>query len=113
MMHGIGVEMAEALAEYWHRIAVRDRVGVRRPGRTEPRRWPVCSARNTEAAAIRAGYPGLPRPPGQRHDRRRLLEVRIESASRSSEETGWQYQPEQTTSAIICHHPQSKYFVAR
>ena len=30
-----------------------------------------------------------------------------------SEETGWQYQPEQTTSAIICHHPQSKYFVAR
>ena len=30
-----------------------------------------------------------------------------------SEETGWQYQPEQTTSAIICHHPQAKYFVAR
>jgi 5-methyltetrahydrofolate--homocysteine methyltransferase len=30
-----------------------------------------------------------------------------------SEETGWQYQPEQTTSAIICHHPKSKYFVAR
>ena len=29
------------------------------------------------------------------------------------EETGWQYQPEQTTSAIICHHPQAKYFVAR
>ena len=30
-----------------------------------------------------------------------------------SEETGWQYQPEQTTSAIICHHPQAKYFIAR
>jgi 5-methyltetrahydrofolate--homocysteine methyltransferase len=30
-----------------------------------------------------------------------------------SEETGWQYQPEQTTSAIICHHPRAKYFVAR
>ena len=30
-----------------------------------------------------------------------------------SEETGFQYQPEQTTSAIICHHPQAKYFVAR
>ena len=29
------------------------------------------------------------------------------------EETGWQYQPEQTTSAILCHHPQAKYFVAR
>ena len=30
-----------------------------------------------------------------------------------TEETGFQYQPEQTTSAIICHHPQAKYFVAR
>ena len=30
-----------------------------------------------------------------------------------SEETGFQYQPEQTTSAIICHHPKAKYFVAR
>jgi 5-methyltetrahydrofolate--homocysteine methyltransferase len=29
------------------------------------------------------------------------------------EETGFQYQPEQTTSAIICHHPRAKYFVAR
>jgi 5-methyltetrahydrofolate--homocysteine methyltransferase len=30
-----------------------------------------------------------------------------------NEDTGWQYHPEQTTSAIICHHPQAKYFVAR
>jgi 5-methyltetrahydrofolate--homocysteine methyltransferase len=27
--------------------------------------------------------------------------------------TGYQYQPEQTTSALICHHPQAKYFIAR
>jgi 5-methyltetrahydrofolate--homocysteine methyltransferase len=30
-----------------------------------------------------------------------------------SEETGYQFQPEQTTSAIILHHPRAKYFVAR
>ena len=30
-----------------------------------------------------------------------------------NEETSWQYQPEQTTSALICHHPRAKYFVAR
>ncbi len=30
-----------------------------------------------------------------------------------TEETGFQYQPEQTTSALICHHPRAKYFVAR
>jgi 5-methyltetrahydrofolate--homocysteine methyltransferase len=29
------------------------------------------------------------------------------------EHTGYQYQPEQTTSAIISHHPQAKYFIAR
>ena len=29
-----------------------------------------------------------------------------------SEETSWQFHPEQTTAAIICHHPQAKYFVA-
>ena len=28
-------------------------------------------------------------------------------------QTGYQYQPEQTTSALIAHHPQAKYFVAR
>jgi 5-methyltetrahydrofolate--homocysteine methyltransferase len=28
-------------------------------------------------------------------------------------ETGFQYQPEQTTSALICHHPAAKYFIAR
>ncbi len=27
-------------------------------------------------------------------------------------ETGYQFHPEQTTSAIICHHPQAKYFIA-
>jgi 5-methyltetrahydrofolate--homocysteine methyltransferase len=29
------------------------------------------------------------------------------------EHTSYQYQPEQTTSAIICHHPRAKYFVAK
>jgi 5-methyltetrahydrofolate--homocysteine methyltransferase len=30
-----------------------------------------------------------------------------------SEDSGWQYHPEQTTSAIIAHHPKAKYFNAR
>jgi 5-methyltetrahydrofolate--homocysteine methyltransferase len=30
-----------------------------------------------------------------------------------TEETSFQYQPEQTTSALICHHPRAKYFVAK
>ena len=29
------------------------------------------------------------------------------------EDTGYQFQPEQSTSALICHHPQAKYFIAK
>ncbi|MGH9164472.1 MAG: hypothetical protein ACRDZW_03025 [Acidimicrobiales bacterium] len=29
-----------------------------------------------------------------------------------SEETRFQFHPEQTTSAVILHHPQAKYFIA-
>jgi 5-methyltetrahydrofolate--homocysteine methyltransferase len=28
-------------------------------------------------------------------------------------ETGFQFHPEQTTSALICHHPRAKYFITR
>jgi 5-methyltetrahydrofolate--homocysteine methyltransferase len=107
LLHGIGVEMAEALAEYWHhRIRTEwgfvDQDGpslsglFRQQYRGGRYSWgyPACpdlEDNATVAALLDAGRLGI--------------EV--------SEETGWQYQPEQTTSAIICHHPQSKYFVAR
>ena len=75
------------------------------------RRWAACSASSTAAAATRGGTRPArtsrttPPSPGCSAPSRLGIEV--------SEETGWQYQPEQTTSAIICHHPQAKYFVAR
>ena len=107
VLHGIGVEMAEALAEYWHhRIRTEwdyvDQDGpslaglFRQQYRGGRYSWgyPACpdlEDNATVAALLEAGRIGI--------------EV--------SEETGWQYQPEQTTSAIICHHPKAKYFVAR
>jgi 5-methyltetrahydrofolate--homocysteine methyltransferase len=30
-----------------------------------------------------------------------------------NEETGFQFQPEQSTAAVVFHHPKAKYFVAR
>lgn len=107
LLHGLGVEMTEALAEYWHR-RIRQEWGfagedgdslvglfrqVFRGGRYS---W---------------GYPACP----DLEDNTKVAELL--GADRLgievSEETGWQFQPEQTTSAIICHHPQAKYFVAR
>ena len=108
MLHGLGVEMAEALAELWHK-RIREEWGfVDEDG---PTTRAACSASSTGAGATRGA---IRRAPTSRTTPRW---PRCSSAERLgievSEETGWQYQPEQTTSAIICHHPRAKYFVAR
>ena len=103
-LHGLGVEMAEALAEYWHH-RIREEWGFAdEDGPTSP----ACSASSTAAAATR----GATRPaPTSRTTPRSRAARRRAHRRRGLEETGYQYQPEQTTSAIICHHPQAKYFV--
>jgi 5-methyltetrahydrofolate--homocysteine methyltransferase len=107
VLHGIGVEMAEALAEYWHHRI-----------RTE---WGYVNQDGPSLAGLFRqqyrggryswGYPACP----DLEDNATVAEL-LEAGRigiEVSEETGWQYQPEQTTSAIICHHPKAKYFVAR
>ncbi len=107
ILHGIGVEMAEALAEYWHHRI-----------RTE---WGFADQDGPSLAGLFRqqyrggryswGYPACPDLEDNATVATLLEAGRL--GIEVSEETGWQYQPEQTTSAIICHHPQSKYFVAR
>jgi 5-methyltetrahydrofolate--homocysteine methyltransferase len=107
ILHGIGVEMAEALAEYWHHRI-----------RTE---WGFADQDGPSLAGLFRqqyrggryswGYPACPDLEDNAKVAKLLEAGRL--GIEVSEETGWQYQPEQTTSAIICHHPQSKYFVAR
>jgi 5-methyltetrahydrofolate--homocysteine methyltransferase len=107
LLHGLGVEMAEALAEYWHR-RIRDEwgfVGEDGPTMTGLFRQQYRGGRYSW------GYPACPDLEDNATVARLLGADRI--GIEVSEETGWQYQPEQTTSAIICHHPQAKYFVAR
>ncbi len=107
VLHGIGVEMAEALAEYWHHRI-----------RTE---WGFVSEDGPSIAGLFRqqyrggryswGYPACP----DLEDNAKVAEL-LQAGRLGievNEDTGWQYQPEQTTSAIICHHPQAKYFVAR
>jgi len=107
VLHGIGVEMAEALAEYWHHRI-----------RTE---WGYVDQDGPSLAGLFRqqyrggryswGYPACPDLEDNATVATLLEAGRI--GIEVSEETGWQYQPEQTTSAIICHHPKAKYFVAR
>ncbi len=107
MMHGIGVEMAEALAEYWHHRV-----------RTE---WGFVDEDGPSLAGLfrqkyrggrySSGYPACPDLEDNATVNELLDGGRI--GIEVNEDTGWQYQPEQTTSALICHHPRAKYFVAR
>jgi 5-methyltetrahydrofolate--homocysteine methyltransferase len=107
LLHGLGVEMAEALAEYWHHRI-----------RTE---WGFVDEDGPSVAGLFRqqyrggryswGYPACPDLEDNATVARILGAERL--GIEVSEDTGWQYQPEQTTSALICHHPQSKYFVAR
>ncbi len=107
LVHGLGVEMAEALAEYWHR-RVREEWGFAEedgPTLTGLFRQQYRGGRYSW------GYPACP----DLEDNERVAELlgAHRLGIEVSEETGYQYQPEQTTSAIICHHPQAKYFVVR
>ncbi|MGI8662390.1 MAG: methionine synthase [Acidimicrobiales bacterium] len=107
LLHGLGVEMAEALAELWHR-RIREEWGF--AGEDGPNLAGLFR-QQYRGGRYSWGYPACP----DLEDNTKVMELlggeRI--GLECSEETGFQYQPEQTTSALICHHPQAKYFVAR
>jgi 5-methyltetrahydrofolate--homocysteine methyltransferase len=107
LLHGIGVEMAEALAELWHRRIRTEWGFVDEDGPSIGGLF----RQQYRGGRYSWGYPACP----DLEDNAKVAEL-LDAGRLGievSEETGWQYQPEQTTSAIICHHPQSKYFVAR
>jgi 5-methyltetrahydrofolate--homocysteine methyltransferase len=107
LLHGLGVEMAEALAELWHQR-------IRQEWGFADEDGPALSGlfrQQYRGGRYSSGYPACP----DLEDNVTILEL-LEGERiglECSEDTGFQYQPEQTTSALICHHPQAKYFVAR
>jgi 5-methyltetrahydrofolate--homocysteine methyltransferase len=106
-VHGLGVEMAEALAEYWHH-RIRTEWGF--VGDDGPNLHGLFR-QQYRGGRYSWGYPACP----DLEDNAKVAEL-LEAGRIGitvNEDTGWQYQPEQTTSAIICHHPRAKYFVAR
>jgi 5-methyltetrahydrofolate--homocysteine methyltransferase len=107
LLHGLGVEMAEALAELWHR-RIREELGY---AEEDGPNLAGLFRQQYRGGRYSWGYPACP----DLEDNEKVAELL--DASRIgievSEETGYQFQPEQTTSALICHHPRAKYFVAR
>jgi len=106
-LHGLGVEMAEALAEHWHR-RIREEWGF---AEEDGPSLAGLFRQQYRGGRYSWGYPACPDLEDNVTVWRLLGGERI--GLEVGEETGYQYQPEQTTSAIICAHPQAKYFVAR
>ncbi|MFI8932045.1 methionine synthase [Streptomyces sp. NPDC053474] len=104
-LHGLSVQLAEALAEYWH-ARVRAELGF---GGEDPADVEDMFALKYRGARFSLGYGACP----DLEDRAKIAELlRPERIGvQLSEE--FQLHPEQSTDAIVLHHPEAKYFNAR
>lgn len=104
-LHGLSVQLAEALAEYWH-ARVRSELGF---GGEDPSDVEDMFALKYRGARFSLGYGACP----DLEDRAKIAELlRPERIGvHLSEE--FQLHPEQSTDAIVIHHPEAKYFNAR
>ncbi|MAE65528.1 MAG: methionine synthase [Phycisphaeraceae bacterium] len=104
-LHGFGVECAEALAELWHQ-RVRRELGIAGDDRPTVRELFTQGYRGSRYSF---GYPACPDMSDQEKLFRLLEPQRIGCALTEN----WQIDPEQSTSAIIVHHPEAKYFAMK
>ncbi|MBG0856572.1 methionine synthase [Streptomyces spinoverrucosus] len=104
-LHGLSVQLAEALAEYWH-ARVRAELGF---AGEDPADIEDMFALKYRGARFSLGYGACP----DLEDRAKiadLLEPERIGVQLSEE---FQLHPEQSTDAIVIHHPEAKYFNAR
>jgi 5-methyltetrahydrofolate--homocysteine methyltransferase len=104
LLHGLGVEMAEALAELWHR-RIREEWGF---ADEDGPSLGGLFRQQYRGGRYSWGYPACP----DLEDNAKVADLLEVGRIGVSVSEGFQLHPEQTTSAIICHHPQAKYFVA-
>ncbi len=104
-LHGLGVEMAEALAEYWH-ARIRHELGI---AQDDADTVEGLFKQGYQGSRYSFGYPACP----DLEARRPLYDLL--DAGRIGVELSEEFQlhPEQSTDALIVHHPQAKYFNAR
>ncbi|WP_244291177.1 methionine synthase [Streptomyces subrutilus] len=104
-LHGLSVQLAEAMAEYWH-ARVRAELGF---GGEDPDKVEDMFDLKYRGARFSLGYGACP----DLEDRAKIADLlRPERIGvHLSEE--FQLHPEQSTDAIVIHHPEAKYFNAR
>jgi 5-methyltetrahydrofolate--homocysteine methyltransferase len=100
--HGLSVESAEALAEFWHK-RIREELGI--AGQDSPELTRLFK-QEYQGSRYSFGYPACPRL----EDQEKLFTLLDPSRIGVELSEEFQLEPEQSTSAIIVHHPEAKYF---
>ena len=104
-LHGLSVETAEALAEYQHKL-MREELGIAGEDAGEIR---DLFRQKYRGSRYSFGYPACP----NLEDQTKLFRLlHPEETIGVHLTTGYLLEPEQSTSAIVIHHPAAKYFVA-
>ena len=103
-LHGLSVQLTEALAEYWHG-RVREELGL---AQFDPPGIDGILKVGYRGCRYSFGYPACP----DLEDRAKL--VRLLRPERIGVVLSEEYQltPEQSTDALIAHHPEARYFSA-
>lgn len=102
LFHGLSVESAEALAEMWHK-RVREETGI--AGSDAPELAKLFH-QGYQGSRFSFGYPACP----NLEDQTKLFELLGPERIGVELSEEFQLDPEQSTSAVIIHHPDAKYF---
>ncbi|GCD38909.1 methionine synthase [Streptomyces chrestomyceticus JCM 4735] len=104
-LHGLSVQLAEALAEYWH-ARVRAELGF---AGEDPADVEDMFALKYRGARFSLGYGACP----DLEDRAKIADLLQPERIGVQLSEEFQLHPEQSTDAIVIHHPEAKYFNAR
>ncbi|MEU8795844.1 methionine synthase [Streptomyces sp. NPDC048643] len=104
-LHGLSVQLAEALAEYWH-ARVRSELGF---AGEDPAEIEDMFALKYRGARFSLGYGACP----NLEDRAKIADLLQPERIGVHLSEEFQLHPEQSTDAIVIHHPEAKYFNAR
>ncbi|WP_434588168.1 methionine synthase [Streptomyces sp. A5-4] len=104
-LHGLSVQLAEALAEYWH-ARVRTELGF---AGEDPTDVADMFALKYRGARFSLGYGACP----NLEDRAKISDLLKPERIGVELSEEFQLHPEQSTDAIVIHHPEAKYFNAR
>ncbi len=104
-LHGLSVQLTEALAEMWH-ARVRSELGFAAEDDADMAH--LIAKQGYRGSRYSFGYPACP----DIEDQTKLVGLLNPSRIGVELSEGFQLHPEQSTSALIVHHPEAKYFNA-